>query len=150
MTGAEDDLSWGVGINDGAYDQAVTIVNRGLRPHFVYFMLAEAEPFQPLVKIGTTTDVNARMTQVGRQLRKGPDWLQDFPADAFTLMGFVIGDRELEQQLHRAFADHTAGREWFVFPPIEAAIDMFLSDHCVCPLCLTADRLNAVQEGRAA
>jgi hypothetical protein len=150
MTAAEDDLSWGVGINDRAYDQAVTIANRGLRPHYVYFMLAETEPLEPLIKIGTTTDVKARLTQVSRQLHKAPDWLADGGAETLSVIGYVIGDRELEQELHRAFADHRAGLEWFWFAPIEAAIDALLSDFCVCKPCLVADSLNVVPKVGAA
>ena len=143
MKSDESDEGWGDGIDCDALERALTIARRGMRPHFVYFMLAESSPFDPLVKIGTTTDVYLRKTQVGRELQKAPDWLgQSADCDFLTVIGYAIGDRELEQQLHKAFAHHRAGSEWFWYRDIEGPIDMFLSDYCICDPCLKADKLG--------
>jgi hypothetical protein len=143
MANDHPDDGWGPGIDAHALDRAFAIAHRGMRPHFVYFMLAEASPFDPLVKIGTTTDVHSRKTQVGRELHKAPDWLGDAAGcDFLTVIGYVVGDRELEQQLHRAFASHRAGSEWFWYRDIEGPIDMVLGAYCVCDPCLKADELG--------
>ena len=65
----------------------------------VYFV--QAGKLGP-VKIGTTTDINARLLD-----------LQCANPDKLTLLGTLPGNADTERALHQAFAAHNIRGEWF-------------------------------------
>jgi hypothetical protein len=70
---------------------------------FVYYIEAEG---LNLVKIGYSTDPLGRIGA-----------LQEQSPVAMRLLGTCIGDRKLEHQLHRRFADYRQRGEWFRMEP---------------------------------
>lgn len=130
------------------------VLERGTQPHFVYFIAAtpvtdrwldvEAELQLPaLVKIGTTTDVEKRLQHLMRgDATKLADWMQDGIAAEFCLLGCLEGDRELEGCLHKAFANHCAGGEWFYLDEIDHIVNDLLDDYCCCHLCRFLDEFQ--------
>lgn len=127
-------------MNLTAYRRAVSIADRGVRPHYVYFCLAVPKEGVTngvkSLKIGTTYDPDRRLVGLQRGDTTSPDWLQDTGnASRIDFVGFVIGDAELEKHLHRAFAEHRLAGEWFAYEPIAALVDLLLGDHCVCRGC---------------
>lgn len=136
------DTDWGPLIDGGDMYNAVRILQRGLRPRFVYFAMARSafeDEHAPMVKIGTTVRPDERLQQVRSTLSRGPGWLSDDAVDSFEYLGMIPGDEELERQLHLAFSPHRVSGEWFWLDPIDAAIDILLCSFCVCPTCLLVD-----------
>lgn len=133
---------WGPGINEAELQLAFEIARVGMRPHYVYFVAAQDDSYDTLVKIGTSTSVSVRMQQIARDIQNGPDWLKTTPDAELCLLGYVVGDQELERQLHKAFKAHRAGGEWFWYKPLECAIDDLLCENCVCEPCIVVDRLS--------
>jgi hypothetical protein len=86
--------------------------------------------------------------QVNTEIEAGKykiDWLEHGGAD-LRLLGYVPGAYDLEKSLHVCFKDWSLGREWFHLDGvIDNAIDMILSDYCVCQLCLIADQSTGLQ-----
>lgn len=120
--------------------KARQVMARGVRPHYVYFMVAEPHDARHpvVVKIGTAVDVDERLTQVRAGSAKSPAWLEDrSAARRIDLAGWVVGDRELERHLHRAFAPYCEGGEWFALTPIRDDINNLLAADCVCRGCQT-------------
>lgn len=115
--------------------RALAIMDRGTRRHYVYFILADLNG-QAAVKIGTTTDVDARLSALRIDGTKRPDGID--PA-SLQLLGWVEGDRELEVALHRAFLTHRLTGEWFTYSPITKHIDAVLSRGCLCRGCQASD-----------
>lgn len=118
--------------------KAEQVLARGIRPHYVYFIVATPRDprHAPLVKIGTTTDVDKRLSEIRRGGAKSPDWLEDLRAAArIDLAGWVKADGEVEKYLHRAFADHRVGGEWFHLAAIRDDINYLLAEHCECRGC---------------
>ena len=137
---------YGEGVHPGELAAAFRLLEDGMRPHFVYFIEAHSTltEYPPMVKIGTSAMPDKRLDQICKQLDRAPDWLgQTHELHYIQLMGLVVGDAELEQQLHRAFRSHRVAGEWFWLEPLEMAIGHFLSDYCVCEPCLVADRWGA-------
>lgn len=139
------------------YSEVLRVLDQGTRPHFVYFIVARTpDPelmFEPLVKIGTSTDVKARLEGLRRGDRtKGADWLGEPCFADLEVLGYVEGDRELESLLHKAFAEHRAGGEWFWYDPVRDTVDDILDEHCCCELCVFIDAFQClpVEEQRAA
>ena len=116
----------------------VGVLERGVRPHYVYFIQAACPDglLPPMVKIGTTALPDRRLEQISKQLAKAPDWLGDIgtPED-LRYWGLLPGDSELEKELHRAFASHRIAGEWFWLEPLETFIEVLLDGFCVCHLC---------------
>jgi hypothetical protein len=75
----------------------VTEATRSYEP-YVYFLQRE----DGAVKIGCSRRVALRRGEVERG-EKTP----------CALLGMQAGDRQLEQELHRKFAAHALGHEWF-------------------------------------
>lgn len=67
--------------------------------NFVYFVRDESGA----IKIGTTTKLRERVAS-----------LQTSSSQALELVGFIQGDKALEQKLHARFASFRVRREWFV------------------------------------
>ena len=109
---------------------------------YVYFIEATDDLHEPLVKIGVSTNVGQRVNQVSTEIEAGKyqiNWLEYGGAN-LRLLGYVPGAYDLEKSLHACFKDWSLGREWFHLDNvIDHAIDMILSDYCVCQLCLLAD-----------
>ena len=114
---------------------------------YVYFILAEAEGFDPLVKIGLTVDLPRRFKEILSDVDTGKyelDWLAG-GADSLRVLGILEGNQPLETALHKAFKRKAAGREWFWFDDdLAPVIDDLLCDHCVCEPCLIADNITNV------
>lgn len=120
------------------YRKALQVLARGVRPHYVYFCLAKStEPATgAAVKIGTTYDPDARLVGIRAGTTKAPQWLcEPTRVASVDYLGFVVGDQELEQHLHKAFAAYRITGEWFSYAPISQAIDELLRDACVCRGC---------------
>lgn len=102
------------------------VVARGIRPHYVYFMVATPldKRDDVLVKVGTSTDVDRRLSQIRAACAA--------PVD---LAGWIVADGETEKHLHKAFSQHAIGGEWFVLAPIRSAINDLLASYCVCRGC---------------
>jgi len=135
---------YGDGIHRGELAAAFNLLERGMRPHFVYFVEAHSTlaEYPPMVKIGTSAMPDKRVDQICKQLHTAPDWLgATYELKDIRLMGLILGDEELEQQLHRAFRAHRIAGEWFWLEPLEIAIDHILSDYCVCQPCLVSDEV---------
>ena len=115
---------------------------------YVYFIEATDDLHEPMVKIGVSTNVGQRVMQVSTEIEAGKykiDWLEHGGAD-LRLLGYVPGAYDLEKSLHACFKDWSLGREWFHLDTvIDHAIDMILSDYCVCQLCLIADQFTGLQ-----
>jgi hypothetical protein len=134
--------NWGDGVASSNIGHAVRLLEEGMRPHFVYFLEVRNDFLElpAMVKIGTSATPQDRITQLSRHLDKGPEWLNTSDGDCdYRCMGLLVGDEELEGQLHKAFASHRIAGEWFWLEPIEMAIDFLLSEYCVCQTCLTLD-----------
>jgi hypothetical protein len=116
------------------------ILERGVRPHYVYFLRAHTLK-QDAVKIGTTTDPSSRMAALKCDNTKHPTWVREAGA-RLTLYGWVNGDQELEKALHRAFADYRITGEWFDMTLTRASIDDLLTSWCLCPGCATERTLD--------
>lgn len=115
--------------------KAQQVMARGVRPHYVYFIVAAPRSAgERLVKIGTTTDVDRRLSEIRKGGAKTPDELS---ADTHTLhlAGWTVADGETEKHLHRAFAQHRRGGEWFALDPIREDINQLLAHHCQCRGC---------------
>ena len=114
---------------------------------YVYFILAEAEGFDPLVKIGLTVDLPRRFKEISSDIDTGKyeiDWLAG-GADTLRVLGILEGNQPLETALHKAFKRKAAGREWFWFDDdLDLVIDDLLCDYCVCESCLIADNITDV------
>jgi hypothetical protein len=117
-------------MNQNALWQALGVLRRGTRPHYVYFILAETD--KPVVKIGTTTDPDGRLAALRVDATKRPDGIAPM---SFRLLGWVEGDRELECLLHRAFHDARLVGEWFDYARIENDINDLLLRACLCRGC---------------
>lgn len=111
--------------------RALVIMDRGTRRHYVYFILADLSG-QVAVKIGTTTDVDARLSALRTDATKRPSSLN---SASLELLGWVEGDRELEVALHHIFAAHRLTGEWFAYPPIIKHINEILARGCLCRGC---------------
>ena len=111
------------------------ILERGVRPHYVYFLRATTLD-NDAVKIGTTTDPHSRMAALKCDNTKHPAWVRE-AGTRLTLHGWVNGDQELEKALHKAFADYRIVGEWFHFGEICIAVNCLLNDWCLCPGCTT-------------
>lgn len=130
------------------FGKAIDIIRRGTRTHYTYFIKAipKATIFDavPCVKIGTTTDIDHRLSSIRTRAFNCPTWLEDTSnAERIDVIGYAIGDAELEKELHRAFAEHRISGEWFALAPIAPAIDFLLRDHCVCRGCQMEGRGHA-------
>ena len=111
---------------------------------YVYFIVAEAEGFDPLVKIGLSLDVDRRYKEITQEIDKGlyPDWLI-MGCDNLRILGMVEGTQPLETALHKAFTTKAIGREWFNYDDdMQEAIDSILEDYCQCKRCLIADSIT--------
>ena len=125
-------------------------IERGMRQHYVYFCLATypvdedgiGSDLEPLIKIGTTTNVEQRMKGIARGDTKGADWLE-LGIGNLSLLGYIEGDREVERHLHKSFAKHRAGGEWFWYEPIAKHIDDLLDALCACEMCTFIDCLHS-------
>lgn len=120
------------------YRKAIQVLQRGVRPHYVYFCLAQpsSSAIASAVKVGTTHDPHARLSAIRAGTTKAPPWVTDPNAvSSLDYVGFVIGDAELERHLHKAFAEHRLVGEWFAYAPVATAIDELLRDACVCRGC---------------
>lgn len=141
---------WGAGIDARSMSACIRILQQGLRPRFVYFAEArsyEEESFPTLVKIGTTVDPARRLKEIELACARGPEWLSDKDnLVSLGFMGLLLGDEELEQQLHKAFATHRVSGEWFWLDPLDEVVDILLSNFCVCSACLVTDDLFLVDE----
>lgn len=115
--------------------RALAIMDRGTRRHYVYFILADLSG-QAAVKIGTTTDVDARLSALRSDGTKRPSGLD--PA-SLHLLGWVEGDRELEVALHRIFSAHRLTGEWFTYMPITKHINDVLARGCICRGCQASE-----------
>jgi predicted GIY-YIG superfamily endonuclease len=115
-------------VNSNLYDRALGVLRRGTRPHYVYFILSREDA----VKIGTTTDPDARLMALRNDNTKRPRFVD---GGDLRLLGWVEGDHELETLLHRAFADYRIVGEWFSYPDIEQAIRQLLNLSCLCRGC---------------
>ena len=122
------------------YRHAQKILERGVRQHYVYFILAESED-RSAIKIGTSTDPHGRLAAIRGDTTKRPDWVRASPAQ-LRLHGWVNGDQELEKTLHLAFAKYRIVGEWFAYAPIGVAINCLLAQWCLCPGCETERMLN--------
>ena len=122
-------------MNHNQLNRARMILNRGVRPHYVYFLRATTLD-NDAIKIGTTTDPNGRMSALKYDSTKHPAWVRQ-PDTRVTLHGWVNGDQELEKTLHRAFTDYRIVGEWFDFSEICIAVNCLLNDWCLCAGCLT-------------
>ena len=145
-------------VHQGFMTFAENIASQGMRPHFVYFLLAEASTdegrYPSLLKIGTTSDPKTRMKSLQKQV--GPDWLGLFGyecADRFDFFGLVVGDYELEQLLHRAFADFKVEgfKEWFwCETEVMETVEMFVDDFGFFPCCDPLPELMVLPDGWSA
>ena len=136
---------------DNAVDRAISLIGQPKhKPVYVYFIRAYDPPdpadasaplLEPQVKIGYSTDPYRRLEDLRANLSKCGDWLAwcDGEWPYLDLLGYVDGGRELEKQLHRAFAQHRVEGEWFWLDPIDEWIDQILSNDCVCALCQYLD-----------
>lgn len=88
----------------------------------VYFVKSTA---LDLIKIGHTTNLESRLSAISKDVLE------------IVLLGYREGDRELEQSLHKKFAEfHESGggflgREWF---KDNRKLRYYISRHCVKPL----------------
>ena len=127
-------------MRQATYDRAVRVVKKGVRTHYVYFLLAKREhgllgqQRTSALKIGTSHDPNRRLSELRRDPGVGPDWLTS-ECKSLSYLGFMVGDSELERLLHRSFADERISGEWFNYEPLAHHIDDLLRDHCVCHGC---------------
>lgn len=131
---------WLKGMHLGWFNTALEYARNPVKS-YVYFIVAEAEGLDPLVKIGLSLDVPRRYKEIGQEIDKGlyPDWLV-MGCDSLRVLGYLEGTQPLETALHKAFKSKAIGREWFDYDQdLEQAIDELLSDYCVCERCLIAD-----------
>lgn len=120
--------------------KAIDIIRRGTRTHYVYFIMAQPhdsiDGAEDCVKIGTTTDPDYRLMSIRTRAFKCPEWLSDTSrAKRIDYIGYVVGDQELEKELHRAFSDYRISGEWFALAPLVEHIRFLLRDYCVCRGC---------------
>ena len=126
------------------YNEAIMYINKPVKS-YVYFILANTEGFDPLVKIGLSLDPERRFIEICNDLEAGKydiDWLQT-GTESLSILGLLEGTQPLETALHKAFKKYKAGREWFWYnDELEEIIDELLSDYCACDLCSLADKLS--------
>jgi len=109
------------------------------KPTFVYFWRVYNRDFDPLVKIGMTTDWGNRVIQLLKHAESSrnhwPDWLQVACIEEHSLAGLIEGGRETEKYLHKKFAKFAMGFEWFDYND-ECAdmIDELLDEKCLCSI----------------
>lgn len=133
-------------MRSATYARAIEVANRGVRTHYVYFLLAKREPSAcgqqrpSAVKIGTSHDPDRRLAELRNDPGTGPDWLAS-ECKSLTYLGFIVGDSELERLLHRSFTDERIAGEWFNYGPLAHHIDDLLRKHCVCRGCQTGGTL---------
>jgi hypothetical protein len=113
--------------------RARNLLTRGMRDQFVYFILVEA-PRVSAVKIGWSFDPQGRIPAIRRGGCKTPSHVENYLHNA-TVIGQVIGDKELETELHRVFADARLSGEWFDYGVIAPDVTRILAEHCVCRGC---------------
>jgi hypothetical protein len=132
----------------GWYNTALQYLESPVKS-YVYFILAEAEDFEPLVKIGLSLDIYRRMNEIKLDVDRGNydvDWLVT-GAETLRLLGIVEGTQPLETAFHKAFKRKAAGREWFWYDDeLSQLIDELLCDYCVCEPCLIADNITDVTQ----
>jgi hypothetical protein len=103
----------------------------------VYFWRVYNEDFDPLVKIGITTNWPNRLASLLAHANSSrnhwPDWLQVGCIEGYSLAGLIEGGRETEKYLHKKFAKYSIGFEWFDYND-ECAdmIDELLDERCLC------------------
>ena len=106
------------------------------RTPVVYFILATLEGFDPMVKIGTTVDLERRKKEILRDLQKGsfyPDWLELGGFDEFYILGKIKGGHDVETAIHRAIENKAMGKEWFSYDAdVEEMIENLLDQYCAC------------------
>jgi hypothetical protein len=110
-------------------------------PVVVYFVTAYCEGFDPLVKIGVTNDIDRRMGEISKEIEKGtyPDWLELGYCELY-LWCVIEGNQQLEKNLHKAYADWSAGREWFwLDDELEAELDALIDKYGNCLTCQALD-----------
>jgi hypothetical protein len=93
----------------------------GTRTHYVYFLLAELDDGQQVVKIGTTTNIARRLLLIKQRV----------PYKIKAILGQVEGDQELESHLHLSFCKFKYSKEWFYYEPIRHHIDDLLENYGV-------------------
>jgi hypothetical protein len=113
--------------------RAHNLLRRGTRQHFVYFALVET-PMMSAVKIGTSHDPEQRLVGIRQGTSKTPAVILGELGSA-RLIGQVVGDGELEKELHRVFADAHLLGEWFNYQIIWPDLQAILADYCVCRGC---------------
>jgi hypothetical protein len=116
-----------------ALDRATDLLRRGVRPHYVYFMMVET-PWMTAVKIGTSYDPEQRINSIRRAGCKCPEGIK-YHLNTASLIGQVEGDAELERELHRSFAAARLDGEWFNYSLIQNDVISLLSQFCVCRGC---------------
>jgi hypothetical protein len=140
------ELSFLKGGELGWYNTALQYLDSPVKS-YVYFILAESEGLEPLVKIGLSLDIYRRMNEIKLEVDRGNydvDWLVT-GAETLRILGIVEGTQPLETALHKAFKRKAAGREWFWYDDeLSQLIDELLCDYCVCEPCLIADNITDV------
>jgi hypothetical protein len=146
FTAQTNDSSFLKGLEVGWLNTAYEYINNPVKS-FIYFILAESEGFDSLVKIGLTVDLPRRFKEISSDIETGKydiDWLAG-GTDTLRVLGILEGNQPLETALHKAFKSKAAGREWFWFDDdLSPVIDNLLCDHCVCEPCLIADNITDV------
>ena len=107
----------------GELNLAKILAEVGTRTHYVYFLLAELDDGQTIVKIGTSAVIERRILLIKNRVSY----------KIIELLGQIEGDQELESTLHLAFHKFKHAKEWFYFEPIEFHIAEFLQNHGVDP-----------------
>lgn len=107
----------------GDLHMAKVIAELGTRNHYVYFLLAELDDGQRIVKVGTSAVLDRRMSLIKSRV----------PYKVIELLGQIEGDEELESSLHLAFHKFKFAKEWFYFDPIEFYVADFLQNNGVDP-----------------
>ena len=134
------------GIDAGYYNEAIMYIQKPVKS-YVYFILADTEGFDPLVKIGLSIDPDRRLIEICNDIESGKyaiEWLET-GTESLSILGLLEGTQPLETALHKDFQKYKAGREWFWYnDELEEIIDDLLSDYCLCNLCGIADRLLTV------
>lgn len=122
------------------------------QPVVVYFITASWEGFDPLVKIGVSNNVERRLSEITKEIEKGtyPDWLE-LGLCELSLWCVIQGNQELEKNLHKAFADWSAGREWFwLDDELEAELEWLIDEYGSCLSCQSIDLASVTSASRHA
>jgi hypothetical protein len=132
--------------------EVVAHIEHPKRSH-VYFILAEADGFDPLIKIGISIDVDRRFNEILKDIEKTgvyPDYLEAGICDSLTVLGSIEGTQVLETALHRTFKDKLLKNEWFSYDhEMEIIVEDLLDKYCQCPKCNFIDKQFRIIDTRS-